>query len=118
MENRQYMTAEALERSAGLSAIVAVRLLQLRTAAKETPDLPAEVVAPKHWVQMLRAVRKIPPTRSFTIRDFVRHLAGLGGFLMRKSDGEPGWLTLWRGHEKLTQFIRGANAAREGKKCG
>jgi len=118
VESRQYMTADALERSAGLSAIVAVRLLQLRTAAKTTPDLPAEIVAPKHWVEMLRVVRKIPPGRHLTIREFVHHLAGLGGFLMRKSDGEPGWLTLWRGHEKLTQFIRGAKAAREMEICG
>lgn len=109
VEIRQYTTAEALERIAALTAIVAVRLLQIRTAAKETPEKPAEEVAPIEWVLMLRALRKIPATKPFTIRDFVRHLAGLGGFLMRKRDGEPGWITLWRGTEKLLLCIRGAH---------
>ena len=32
-----------------------------------------------------------------TVRDFMRGVASLGGFLRHKSDGEPGWLTIWRG---------------------
>ena len=31
-------------------------------------------------------------------------------FLGRKSDGEPGWLTIWRGLDKLQNCIRGAQA--------
>jgi hypothetical protein len=27
----------------------------------------------------------------------------------RKSDGEPGWITLWRGFEKLQLILRGVN---------
>ncbi|MFO0427374.1 MAG: IS4 family transposase, partial [Planctomyces sp.] len=42
--------------------------------------------------------------------------AGLGGFLGRKSDGEPGWQTIWRGLEVLILALRGYNAAL--KKCG
>ncbi|MBL8817096.1 MAG: hypothetical protein JNL58_13795, partial [Planctomyces sp.] len=39
-----------------------------------------------------------------------------GGHLGRKSDGEPGWITVWRGFEKLMLIVRGANLAE--KKCG
>ena len=116
VEERQYETADRLERVAAVTAIVAVRLLQLRTAAKETPEAPAETLAPQRWVALLRVVRKIPPTKPLTIRDFVRQLAGLGGFLLRKHDGEPGWQTIWRGYETLTLMARGADAMMQ--KCG
>jgi hypothetical protein len=37
VEQRYYETAERLERVTGLLSVVAVRLLQLKTAARETP---------------------------------------------------------------------------------
>jgi hypothetical protein len=113
VEGRQYRTAARLERVAALLAVVAVRLLQLRDAAVRTPQAPAEEVAPARWVQMLRVVRRWPAGRMLTLRDFVRQLAGLGGHLGRKGDGEPGWITLWRGYEKLLLLLRGAEAERE-----
>jgi hypothetical protein len=116
VETRQYETAARLERVAGLLSVAAVRLMQMRTAARETPDRPAGEVAPQAWIDMLRAVRKIPALRQLTIRDFVRQLAGLGGHMLRKCDGEPGWITLWRGYEKLQLLLRGAQALR--RKCG
>lgn len=116
VESRQYRTAERLERVAGLLSVCAVRLMQLKTAAKETPDRPAEEVAPKSWVKLLIRVRGLPESQPLTIREFVRELAGLGGFLKRKCDGEPGWITLWRGFEKLQLILRGADAVN--KKCG
>jgi hypothetical protein len=116
VEKRQYKRAERLERVTGLLSIVAVRLLQMRTAARETPERPAHEVAPRKWIEMLRVIRKIPASREITIRDFVRQLGGLGGHLLRKGDGEPGWITLWRGYEKLQLLLRGAEAIN--KRCG
>ena len=116
VEKRQYETAERLERVAGLLSIVAIRLLQMRTAARETPTRPAHEVAPRKWIEMLRVIRKIPASRELTIRDFVRQLGGLGGHMLRKGDGEPGWITLWRGYEKLQLLLRGAKAT--AKRCG
>src|SRR3712207_8372304 len=38
------------------------------------------------------------PAEYFTTnRDFLRGVARLGGFLARKSDGDPGWQTIWKG---------------------
>jgi hypothetical protein len=116
VERRYYETAERLERVTGLLSVVAVSLLQLKTAAEKTPDRPAVEVAPAQWVRLVQIVRRKPANPCMTIRDFVRAVAGLGGHLGRKCDGEPGWITLWRGFEKLMLIARGADAER--RKCG
>ncbi len=104
LEARQLRDAQRLEAVAGFTCVLSVRLVQLKTIATTQPDLPAIHVVPKIWLQMLSALRK---KTLVTVRDFFRHLAGLGGFLMRKGDGEPGWITLWRGLDKLLFAIRG-----------
>ena len=42
----------------------------------------------------------------------VRLIAQLGGFLGRKSDGEPGAKTLWLGMRDLAVFVQGLRFAR------
>jgi hypothetical protein len=117
VEHRQYAKASRLERVTGVLSILAIRLLQLKTTARETPDRPAHEVAPARWVEVLKRVRRKPAAHVMTIREFIRELAGLGGHLGRKSDGEPGWITLWRGVEKLLLILRGADAERR-RRCG
>jgi hypothetical protein len=116
LEERQYETAHRLEAITGILSILAVRLLQLKTVARKEPNRPASEVVPEQWITMLQRLRKHGPKRSWTVRDFYRELAKLGGFLGRKSDGEPGWMTLWRGFEKLHLCLRGADALQ--RKCG
>ena len=61
---------------------------------------------------MLQAVRKnLKRTQSMTVGQFYRELAKLGGFIGRKSDGAPGWITIWRGWQKLYLMVRGADLA-------
>lgn len=115
VQNRYYEKAERLERVTGLLSVVAARLMQLKTAARDTPDRPAHEVAPVQWVQLVQTARRKPVNANMTIREFIRALAGLGGHLGRKSDGEPGWITVWRGFEKLMLLDRGAKAE---KNCG
>lgn len=115
VEERYYQTSERLERVTGLHAVLAIRLLQMRELAQQQPDLPAADIAPKEWVDTLARVRKQPSTE-MTIHQFVRHLAGLGGHLGRKRDGQPGWITLWRGLEKLLFILRGTALPRT--RCG
>ena len=116
VEHRFYETAARLERVTGVLSVVAMRLRQLKTAARETPNRPAREVAPARWITLLQRAKHKPVNPDITLRDFVRQLAGLGGHLGRKGDGEPGWITLWRGFEKLSLLIRGADA--QLKKCG
>lgn len=113
IEQRQHQTAYRLEALVGLSSVIAVRLVQLKTMAHTAPETPVAGVVPRAWLNMLQALRK---TTIKNVRDFYRHLAGLGGFLMRKHDGNPGWITLWRGIDKLLAALRGYHAMKH--KCG
>ena len=40
-------------------------------------------------------------------RDLLVGVARLGGFLARKGDGDPGWITLMRGYMKLFELEQG-----------
>jgi hypothetical protein len=52
-------------------------------------------------------VNKMPdlPPEVPTMGEAIRMLARLGGFLVRKSDGEPGTTTLWRGLQRLKSGV-------------
>jgi hypothetical protein len=118
---RQLKTAGRLEPMVALMSVVSVRLLQLKTMANVEPDRPARQVVPSLWLQMLKAVRrKLRRVHDLTVYEFYREVAKLGGFIGRKSDGEPGWITVWRGWEKLNNFVRGAQLALNftASKCG
>lgn len=119
VQRRLLRKAERLEPVVGLMSVVAVRLLQLKTIAREEPDRPARTVVPELWLQMLKAARKnLHRVHDLTVYQFYRELAKLGGFLGRRSDGEPGWITIWRGWEKLNTLVQGATLASKFKKCG
>lgn len=95
-----------------LLSVVAVRLLQLKSAARTNPTRPARAMVPLRWIRMLLAARKRSKlTVAMTIGEFYRELAKLGGFLGRKADGEPGWITIWRGWQKLYLLVHGAELA-------
>lgn len=115
VEDRQYATSARLQRVTGLLSVVGVRLLQLKSVARETPDRPAAEVVPKPWIRMLQCLRG-ERRPLVTVGEFFRSLAKLGGFLGRRHDGDPGWITLWRGFKKLNLCLRGARAIRQ--KCG
>ena len=115
VEGRQYETAERLEPVIGVICVQAVRLLQLRDVARQAPETPAKKLVPLEWIEVLGKITRRPRAIN-TVREFMRALAGLGGFLGRKSDGEPGWQTIWRGLETLIIALRGYHAAL--KKCG
>ncbi len=119
VERRALHSVERLEAMVGLMSVVAVRLLQLKTVARAEPDRPARTVVPLLWLRMLKAVRKnLRRVHDLTIYQFYRELAKLGGFLGRKSDGEPGWITIWRGWEKLNTLVQGAELVNKLQKCG
>jgi hypothetical protein len=106
---RQLKTRQRLEAMVGLLSVVSVRLLQLKSAARTQSDYPARRIIPPRWIRLLQAARKYTkPKYGLTVGQFYRELAKLGGFIGRKSDGEPGWITVWRGWQKLYLMVRGA----------
>ena len=105
-EARRFETAARMEACLAILSVVAVRVLQLRTALEAQPEAPAAQVAAQDEIHVLRAVQKLPAAR-LSIREFVRGVAKLGGFLGRKHDGEAGVLTLWRGYQRLQDRVQG-----------
>jgi hypothetical protein len=114
VEGRQLHTSSRLEALTGVLSVVAVRLLQMKEAGRREPGRAAGEWVPSRYVELVhRARHGRGRFEDWTIRDFFRGLAGLGGFLGRKSDGEPGWITIWRGWDALHWMLRGAGLARE-----
>src|SRR5215213_11856251 len=96
-------------RCLGALAIVAVRLLTLRDAARRDSTAPAD--APAAALKVLAAKLQRSAECFETNRAFLRGVAQLGGFLARKSDGDPGWQTLWKGWSVLMTLVEGHELA-------
>ena len=104
VEALQLGTAERLERALATYCIVAWRLLWLTYQARETPDDPCDaVLAPHEWQALWCTVHRTPqpPAHPPSLKEAVRLIARLGGFLGRRGDGAPGVKTLWRGWRRL-----------------
>jgi transposase-like protein/transposase Tn5 family protein len=107
IEQLQLETAERLERALAVCCIVAWRLLWLTYQARETPDLPCtEILASHEWEALVCTVQgtPVPPADPPSVREAVRMIAQLGGFLARRDDGEPGVKTIWRGLIRLNDI--------------
>jgi hypothetical protein len=107
IEQLQLETAERLERALAVCCVVAWRLLWLTYTARRTPDVACtEVFATHEWEALVCVVqgRMVPPSEPPSLREAVRLVAQLGGFLARKGDGEPGVKTIWRGLIRLNDI--------------
>lgn len=111
IEQHALRTAERLEPIIGLTSIVAVRLFQLKLIGRNQPEAKASTHVPKTWLNCLKLLRPKLRITEMTVYTFFRELAKLGGFLGRKHDGEPGWITIWRGYRILHQTAIGIHLA-------
>ena len=104
IETRQLGTAERLEACVGIDMVVAWRLYHLTMLGREIPDVPCTVFfSDIEWKALCVYVSKnpIPPEKPPSLMEAIRMVAGIGGFLGRKSDGNPGTKTMWRGLQAL-----------------
>lgn len=107
IEQRQLETAARLERVLAVDQVVAWRLLALCKAAREQPDAPVSAwLGQAEWEALWCHVhqRTTPPQTPPGVRQAVRWIGQLGGFMARKGDGEPGTMTLWRGLHRLNDL--------------
>jgi transposase-like protein/DDE family transposase/transposase Tn5 family protein len=106
IEEAQLRTANRLFVLFGILGVVATQLLKLRDVSRIKSEDPAENYVGDVAVDIIRKFFKLPTV--VTVRNFWRKVARLGGFLERKSDGDPGWQTIWYGWQRLQDMLRGA----------
>lgn len=107
IERSQLNERRDLEALLGFAAPIAVRLLQLRQAARQPDERPAREVVDPLMVEVLARTTEVD-SQSMSLRTFWRLVARLGGFLGRKGDGDPGWRTVWWGFRYLSDLTEGA----------
>ena len=119
VEESQLEAAYRLETLIAVLALVAVRLLNTRLLARACPDqaLDKDQVG-EEGLQIL-ANKFGKPKGGWTQGNFWLAVARLGGFIGRKSDGRPGWLTIWRGWQRLMWMCAGLESIKQPqKRCG
>jgi len=104
IEDRRLGHADRLEACLAIDMVIAWRIYFMVKLGREIPDLPADIFLEEaEWKTLCvyNAKNPVPPEHPPTIREANRMIATIGGFQGRKSDGEPGTETLWRGLERL-----------------
>ena len=108
IEDSQLSQEVRLERLLAVYSLVAWRILRLTYQARITPDDPCTVALTElEWKALYAFTQRTqrPPKQPPTLRQAVRWIAQLGGFLGRKGDGEPGVKVLWRGWTRLQDIV-------------
>jgi hypothetical protein len=107
IERLRLQTKPRLVNAIALYLIVAWRIHTITMLSRTSPEVSCEVAfAPQEWQTIYTMqYRRRPPQESPPLRDIVRCLARLGGFLARTGDGEPGVQTLWQGYQRLHEFL-------------
>ena len=105
-ERLQLETAARLFAATAIMSIVALRLLDLKELGRLLPEAPAE----RSGLDRLELAVLAGETGRIleSVKDVLLAVGRLGGHMNRKSDGMPGWLTLWRGMICLRTLVRGA----------
>jgi len=109
IEDRQLGAARRLENCLAIDMVVAWRIQHLTWLGRETPDLPCTVFfEDEEWKALVAFINQTPaaPATPPTLRQAMIMVASLGGFLNRKSDGDPGTETIWRGLQRLDDITR------------
>lgn len=115
-EKRQLESLDTLLVALALLAPIAWQLLLLRHLARGLPDAPARVALTARQLEVLCATSvgaKLSPT--CTLAAALGAVARLGGHL--RQNGDPGWLVLGRGMQKLLWIETGWAAAKQRERC-
>ncbi len=108
VEALQLGSVAKIELALAVYMVVAWRLARLVRLGRTHPELAASALFTTEEVTGAYLLAKKPvPSTTPTIREVIRQIAMLGGFLGRKCDGEPGVKTLWLGFQRVRDFVEG-----------
>jgi hypothetical protein len=111
LEQLQLTTAHAWFAVTALMSVAALRLISMRERVRQDPEAPAEAAGMSSLELQVLSARLDKPLR--TVSEVALAIGRLGGHLNRKSDGLPGWITLWRGWLVLQTLVEGVLLARK-----
>lgn len=104
VEDCRLQTATRLKNYIALMCVVAWRLQWLTYINRTDPLSPCTTVLTTiEWQALYMRIHKtsVLPKTTPSTHQAIRWIAQLGGFLGRKSDGEPGIVVIWRGWKRL-----------------
>lgn len=106
VEKLQFDTLKATTNCMALYLVVAWRILFLTMLGRNCPDMDCSLVFETNEWQSVYAIvtKKSPPKKPPKLNDIILMIAKLGGFLGRKSDGNPGSKVMWIGMQRMKDF--------------
>jgi Transposase Tn5 dimerisation domain len=110
-DSLQLETANRLLAAISVMAVVAVRLLAMKEGARVEPNASAK--ASGLSVLELRVLSLVLERELNSVGDVALAVGRLGGHMNRKSDGLPGWQSLWAGMQKLRTLVDGVRLVKE-----
>lgn len=115
VEDRQLGTANRLKNCLAIDMVVAWRIHHLTLLGRSAPDLPCDVVFDDdQWKALhIYMTGKQAPATPPSLNEMIRMIARLGGHLGRKSDGDPGIESLWKGLQRVDDIAMSAKMCME-----
>ena len=118
VESLQLSTIERIENALTLYSVVAWRVLRLMRQSRDEAEADCGIFySDEEWQCAYLLTKTALPKERPTLREVTRTVAKLGGFLGRKSDGEPGVKALWIGLQRLVDAVAGMRLMREQMSC-
>lgn len=96
-----------------LMSVIAWRIFWMTYISRHSPDISCEnILMESEWksawwllhrkrIKEGKMKRSDMPSKPPTLKEAIRWIAGNGGFKGRKSDGEPGLISIWRGWNRV-----------------
>ena len=113
VEKSELETAERLQALVAVLVLVAVRLMNTKRLARTHPEQPVDVEAFGREALQILSARWGEPKGGWKYASVLVALARRGGFLARRQDGAPGWVTIWRGWQRLMRMSEGVLSLRK-----
>lgn len=110
IEKRQLLEASRLQHCLAVDLVVGWRIAYMTRLGRDHPDLPCTACFQEHEWKIVYRVRNQTsqlPKQVPTMQAMIRMIAQWGGFLGRKSDGEPGTQTVWLGYQRMQDIVLG-----------
>jgi hypothetical protein len=119
IEDMKYETLERYVVAFSMLTVVAWRVEYLKGATRSDPDSSCEkYFTASEWIAIMAFLRlyydRAKPPK---MREFMISIAVLGGYINKKSQGDPGSKTIWRGMARFDTIVE-AFAAFNQMTCG